>query len=56
MIQRATYDLLRIALRLATQLWPLWLFWFVWSLFDCRRLLQRSPHFWQTRRPTLTND
>ena len=34
MIERATYDLLRIALRLAIQLWPLWLFWFVWSLFD----------------------
>jgi hypothetical protein len=34
MIQRATYDLLRVALRLAIQLWPLWLFWFVWSLFD----------------------
>ena len=34
MIERATYDLLRAALRLAIQLWPLWLFWFVWSLFD----------------------
>ena len=34
MIQRATYDLLRVALRLAIQLWPLWLFWFVWSLLD----------------------
>jgi type IV secretion system protein VirD4 len=34
MIERATYDLLRVALRLAIQLWPLWLFWFVWSLFD----------------------
>jgi type IV secretion system protein VirD4 len=33
-IERATYDLLRVALRLAVQLWPLWLFWFVWSLFD----------------------
>jgi type IV secretion system protein VirD4 len=33
-IERATYDLLRVALRLAIQLWPLWLFWFVWSLFD----------------------
>ena len=32
MIERATYDLLRVALRLAIQLWPLWLFWFVWSL------------------------
>jgi type IV secretion system protein VirD4 len=34
MIERATYDMLRVALRLAIQLWPLWLFWFVWSLFD----------------------
>ena len=34
MIERATYDLLRVVLRLAIQLWPLWLFWFVWSLFD----------------------
>jgi type IV secretion system protein VirD4 len=33
-IERATYDLLRVALRLAIQLWPLWLFWFIWSLFD----------------------
>jgi type IV secretion system protein VirD4 len=34
MIERATYDLLRVALRLTIQLWPLWLFWFVWSLVD----------------------
>ena len=31
MIQRAGYDLLRIGLRIAVQLWPLWLFWWVWS-------------------------
>ena len=31
MIQRAGYDLLRIALRVAVQLWPLWLFWWVWD-------------------------
>ena len=34
MFARAGHDLLRVALRLAVQLWPLWLFWFVWSLFD----------------------
>ncbi|HET7884220.1 MAG TPA: type IV secretory system conjugative DNA transfer family protein [Acetobacteraceae bacterium] len=34
MIQRAGYDLLRVAVRVAVQLWPLWLFWFVWTLFD----------------------
>ena len=34
MIQRAGYDLLRRALRLTLQLWPLWLFWFVWSLAE----------------------
>ena len=34
MIERAAYDALRVALRFAIQLWPLWLFWFVWSLFD----------------------
>jgi type IV secretion system protein VirD4 len=34
MIERATYDLLRVGLRLIIQLWPLWLFWFVWSVFD----------------------
>jgi hypothetical protein len=27
MIQRASYDLLRVGLRIAVQLWPLWLFW-----------------------------
>ena len=32
MIQRASYDLLRVGLRIAVQLWPLWLFWFAWSL------------------------
>jgi len=36
MIERATYDVLRVALRFAIQLWPLWLFWFVWSFFDDR--------------------
>ncbi len=34
MIQRAGYDLLRVALRIAVQLWPLWLFWFAWSFAD----------------------
>jgi type IV secretion system protein VirD4 len=32
MIERASYDLLRFALRLVVQLWPLWLFWFAWDL------------------------
>ena len=32
MIGRAAYDLLRVALRITVQLWPLWLFWFAWSL------------------------
>jgi type IV secretion system protein VirD4 len=32
MIGRAGYDLLRLGLRLAIRLWPLWLFWFAWSL------------------------
>jgi len=36
MIERAAYDALRVALRIAIQLWPLWLFWFVWSFFDDR--------------------
>ena len=31
MIERAGYDLLRIGLRLAVQLWPLWLFWWAWD-------------------------
>jgi type IV secretion system protein VirD4 len=31
MIGRATYDLLRVALRIVVQLWPFWLFWFVWT-------------------------
>ena len=34
MIQRAGYDLLRVALRIALQLWPLWLFWFAWNFAD----------------------
>ena len=34
MIQRAGYDLLRVALRVALQLWPLWLFWWAWSFAD----------------------
>ena len=32
MFSRAGYDLFRVALRLAIQLWPVWLFWFAWSL------------------------
>ena len=32
MFSRAGYDLLRVALRLAIQLWPVWLFWWTWSL------------------------
>lgn len=28
MVSRATYDLLKAGLKLAVQLWPLWLFWF----------------------------
>ena len=32
MIGRAAYDLLRVGLRIAVRLWPLWLFWFAWSL------------------------
>ena len=31
MIDRAGYDLLRVGLRLAVQLWPLWLFWWAWD-------------------------
>jgi type IV secretion system protein VirD4 len=31
MIERATYDLLRVGLRIVVQLWPLWLFWFAWT-------------------------
>ena len=34
MIQRAGYDLLRVALRIALQLWPLWLFWVAWNSAD----------------------
>lgn len=34
MIGRAAYDLLRLALRVAVRLWPLWLFWFVWDRFS----------------------
>jgi type IV secretion system protein VirD4 len=32
MIQRASYDVLRVGLCIAVQFWPLWLFWFAWSL------------------------
>ncbi len=32
MIQRAGYDLLRVGLRIAVQLWPLWLFWWAWDV------------------------
>ena len=32
MIGRAGYDLLRAGLRVAVQLWPLWLFWWAWNL------------------------
>ena len=31
MIQRAGYDLVRVGLRIAVQLWPLWLFWWAWD-------------------------
>ncbi len=31
MIDRAGYDLLRVALRVGVQLWPLWLFWWIWD-------------------------
>jgi hypothetical protein len=34
MIERAGYDLLRVGLRIAVQLWPLWLFWWAWSVAD----------------------
>jgi hypothetical protein len=34
MIRLASYDLAKGTLRLAAQLWPLWLFWFVWTLFS----------------------
>jgi len=34
MIERAGYDLLRVGLRVAIQLWPLWLFWWAWNLSD----------------------
>ena len=51
-IQRAGYDLLRIALRVAIQLWPLWLFWWVLGLRlrllprhrAARRGPDRRPH------------
>jgi type IV secretion system protein VirD4 len=33
-IERAGYDLLRTALRVAVQLWPLWLFWWAWSFAE----------------------
>lgn len=32
MLSRASYDLLRFLLRLAVQLWPVWVFWWAWSL------------------------
>lgn len=32
MIGHAGYDLLRAGLRVAVQLWPLWLFWYAWIL------------------------
>jgi len=31
MIQRAGYDVLRVVLRIALQLWPIWLFWWAWD-------------------------
>jgi type IV secretion system protein VirD4 len=34
MIERASYDLLRLALRIVVQLWPVWLFWFAWTFFS----------------------
>jgi type IV secretion system protein VirD4 len=34
MIERATFDLVRAALRLGLKLWPLWLLWLVWTRFD----------------------
>ena len=34
MIDRAGYDLVRVGLRIALQLWPLWLFWWVWDITD----------------------
>ena len=36
MLSRASYDLLRVGLRVAVQLWPLWLFWWAWDLADRR--------------------
>ena len=32
MLSRVSYDLVRVGLRLAIQLWPVWLCWFAWSL------------------------
>ena len=32
MVTRAAYDLGRVALKIAIQLWPLWLFWFALQL------------------------
>ncbi len=32
MIQRAGYDVLRVGLRVAVQLWPVWVVWWAWSL------------------------
>lgn len=34
MIQRAGYDLVRVGLRVAVQLWPVWLFWWAWVYAD----------------------
>jgi len=33
-IQRAGYDLLRVGLRVALQLWPVWVIWWVWDFAD----------------------
>jgi type IV secretion system protein VirD4 len=38
MIERAAYDLLRLGLRIAVRLWPLWLFWFAWTFANDRWL------------------
>ena len=32
MLSRVSYDLIRVALRLAVQLWPVWLCWFAWCI------------------------
>ena len=45
MIERAGYDLLRTGLRVAFQLWPLWLFWWAWNFADAQwqRYLMTFP-------------